>query len=141
MACFVENQQLDAQPSHEAPECLMQSRLFSGFGLAFIWFVTSLIVFAALDAMATREIPLQVEQFRQSGMSDSEAIAAAVQEARKRERNAWWIHDREPVLIFDTQRAYRLDSLAYDTFDLKIIPDKRDRLTARILFNPEPAWH
>lgn len=118
----------------------MQSRLFSGFGLAFIWLATSLTVFAALDAMATREIPLQVEQFRRSGMSDAEAIAAAVQEARQRERNAWWIHNREPVLIFDSERAYRLDSLAYDTFDLKIVADKRDRVIARILFNPDPEW-
>lgn len=110
----------------------MQSRLFSGFGLAFVWLMTSLIVFAALDAMATREIPLQVEHFRRSGMSDSEVIAAAVHEARQKERNAWWIHDRETVLIFDKTREYPLDSLEYDSFALEMKEGSSDRLVARV---------
>ena len=116
----------------------MQSRVFSGFGLALIWLVTSILVFAALDAMATREIPLEVERFRRSGMSDAEVVAAAVQEARKRERNAWWIHDREPVLVFDKHRSYRLDSLAYDTFDLHLI--RGDRMIGKIVSYPDPLY-
>lgn len=41
-------------------------------------------------------------------MSDAEVIAAARKEARKRERNAWWFHDRETIHIFDTARGYPL---------------------------------
>ena len=117
----------------------MQSRLFSGFGLAVIWLVTSILVFAALDAMATREIPLEVERFRRSGMSDAEVVAAAVQEARVRERNAWWIHDRETVLLFDQHRSYRLDSLVYDTFDLHLMA-ARGRMIGKVTLNNEPIY-
>lgn len=98
----------------------MQSRLFNGFGLALTWLVVSILVFTAIDTYATREVPLPVEYFRGPGMTDEEAVAAAVGEAFRIERNLWWIHNKQPFLVFDTVRTYHFDPAQYETFDLHI---------------------
>lgn len=98
----------------------MRFGFYNGFALAFVWIVVSLTVFTALDALATREVPLHVEDFRRPEMTDEEVVTAAVQEAFRIEKNHWWIHDKQPYLVFDASRTYHFDPDGYTTFRLEI---------------------
>ena len=100
----------------------MHSRFFNGFGLASAWLVVSIVVFSAINAFATREVPLHVEDFRGTGMNDRAVVAAAVQEAFRVRPNGWWIYDKHPYLVFDTTRAYHFDPDGYETFRVEILP-------------------
>jgi hypothetical protein len=88
-----------------------------------IWLLTCASVFYVLDGVATRNIPVHVEQFRTPGMSDEQVLSLAVQEAYSEEHNVWWINDKTPYLVFEPSRDYDVSPQLYQVFDLEMVTD------------------
>jgi hypothetical protein len=95
------------------------------------------MVFAVVDAVATRNIPIQVEDHRVATMSDEQVLSLALQAAYDVENNSWWIHDKRPYLVFDEGRTYRIAPQLYDAFNLEITRDAYQRKIA--LLRPQVA--
>jgi hypothetical protein len=104
---------------------LLQMKHFrlNAFQAVGLWLVTCVLVYLAFDLYATRRVPIHVEQFRQAGMGDEQVLSLAVQEAYRVENNLWWIHDKQPYLVFEKHRRYQIHPNLYAAFDLKITTD------------------
>ncbi|MBO6575241.1 MAG: hypothetical protein JJ896_07500 [Rhodothermales bacterium] len=87
----------------------------------FIWLLTCCSVFYVMDGVATRDVPIHVEDFRTPGMSDEQALSLAVQAAHASEPNYWWIHDKRPYLVFDPARDYSVTPQLFEVFDLEMV--------------------
>lgn len=96
--------------------------------LIFSWILTCLLVYFVLDAVATRPVPVHVERFREAGMTDEQVLSQAVQHAYRLEKNVWWIHDKQPYLVFAPWRRYDIDPGHYAAFNLEIRADERQNL-------------
>ena len=84
-----------------------------------LWLITCFTVFYVIDGLATRPLAVEVESFREAGMTDEQVLSMALQRANDVQANRWWIHDREAYLFFDTTRDYRISSATYEAFDLQ----------------------
>jgi hypothetical protein len=73
-----------------------------------VWLVLCFVTFCVLHSVATRPIPVRVEDHRQSFMGDEQAVVAAMQVAKQRKVNLWWIEDKQPYLVLDPNRSYEL---------------------------------
>ena len=83
-----------------------------------LWLITCFTVFYVIDGLATRPKPIDIEDFRKSGMSDEQVLAMALQEANETTEVTWWINDRESYLVFDTTRDYRISDATFAAYDL-----------------------
>ena len=86
-----------------------------------IWIITCFSVFYVVDGVATRDVPIHVEQFRTPGMSDEQVLSLAVQQAHETEANYWWINDKRPYLVFDPARDYKVTPQLFEVFDLEVV--------------------
>ncbi len=78
------------------------SRVFSA------WIGLCLVTFCLLHSVATRPVPVEVEDHRQSFMGDEQAVVAAMQAAKRSKSNVWWVGDKKPYLVLDPDREYQL---------------------------------
>lgn len=97
-----------------------------------IWMLTCASVYWVLDGIATRTVPVHVEEYRVVGMSDQQALAVAVQAAYQVEPNGWWIRGKRPYLVFEEGRAYNIPPELYAAFDLEIVEDGSHRPVAML---------
>lgn len=88
-----------------------------------MWFLMCFMVYWVMDGLATRPVAIEVEDFRKSGMSDEHVLSMALQEAAETMDNHWWIHDRQPYLVFDASREYAISPGMYAAFDIEITYD------------------
>lgn len=88
-----------------------------------MWFLMCFMVFWVLNGLATRPLAIDVEDFRKSGMSDEHVLSMALQSAVTDKDNFWWIHDRQPYLVFDASRTYVIHPAMYAAFDIDITFD------------------
>ncbi len=102
-----------------------------------LWILACAAVFYIIDGLATRPIPVQVESFRSPGMNDEQVLSMALQAAFSMEPNPWWIHDRNPYLVFEEERDYRISPRMYAAFDLELTTDAASQPIA--LFNTRVA--
>ncbi len=78
------------------------SRVFSA------WIGLCFVTFCLLHSIATRPIPVEVEDHRKSFMGDEQAVVAAMQAANRSKTNLWWVGDKRPYLVLDPDRQYHL---------------------------------
>lgn len=105
-------------------------RTTSSFRAVLVWLLTCASVFWVIDGIATRSVPVHVEEFRAPGMSDQQALAVAVQAAYAIEPNGWWIRGKRPYLVFDSGRSYAIPADFYAAFDLEVVEDAYRRQVA-----------
>lgn len=85
------------------------TRLFDNPARVFAtWIALCFVTFCVLHSVATRPMPVRVEDHRKSFMGDEQAVVAAMQVARERKTNHWWIEDKKPYLVLDPDRDYQL---------------------------------
>jgi len=92
-----------------------------------LWLVTCFTVFYVLDGLATHPKGIEVEDFRELGMTDEQVLAMALQEANESREVIWWINNRETYLVFDTTRDYRISAATYAAFDLTHTQDASEK--------------
>lgn len=90
----------------------------------FAWLVTCAIVFYSVDSLATRPIPIRVEDYRMSGMTDEEVLSKAMQALYNHKPLVWWIHSPQPYLLFHPRHEYDIDEALYRAFQLQIQTDE-----------------
>jgi len=88
-----------------------------------LWIAMCGLVYYVTDGIATRSVAIDVESFRSEKMTDEQVLSQALQAAFAREHNAWWIHDKQPYLVFDTTRNYDISPSTYAAFDLMLTRD------------------
>ena len=88
--------------------------------------ITCFTVFYVIDGLATRPLGIEIEDFRQSGMSDEQVLSMALQRANEVQANRWWINDREAYLVFDKAHDYHISSATYSAFNLELEQDQAD---------------
>lgn len=86
-----------------------------------IWLLTCCSVYWVLDGIATRDLPVYVENFRTPGMTDEQVLSLAVQQAHEVEPNYWWINNKRPYLVFDPARDYNVTPQLFEVFDLEVV--------------------
>jgi hypothetical protein len=72
------------------------------------WISLCFVTFCLLHSVATRHVPVKVEEHRKSFMGDEQAVVAALQVAEQTKTNIWWIGDKKPYLVLDANREYQL---------------------------------
>ncbi len=88
-----------------------------------LWLAVCGFVFYMIDAIATRSVAFEVESFRSDNMTDEQVLSQALQAAFATERNAWWIRNKRPYLVFDTRRNYDISQRTYAALDLVLTHD------------------
>jgi hypothetical protein len=88
-----------------------------------LWILMCGCVFCILDGIATRSVPIQIEDFRTPDTNDEQVLSLALQLAFNVEYNYWWIHNKRPYLVFDTTRTYNLTPDVYTAYDLYLTKD------------------
>jgi hypothetical protein len=88
-----------------------------------VWVLTCASVYWIVDGVATRSIPVFVEDHRTTGMTDEQMLAVAVQRAYEVENNSWWINDKSAYLVFDPRKTYSLSPELLDAYDLTFVED------------------
>lgn len=86
-----------------------------------LWVVTCAAVFTSVNAVATRPVEVYIEDHRLPGLSDDDALLAALQEARRHGENWWWINDSQPVILLDGERTYDLDPHLLQRVEIPVV--------------------
>lgn len=102
-----------------------------------LWILTCALVFGVIDQAATRPTEVYAEEFRRANLSDEEVLLLAVQDARERGNNWWWIHDSQPVVVLDSLRDYRIDPALLRVVDIPVAMKIDDGWT--FVVQPIPA--
>lgn len=88
-----------------------------------LWMLTAMMVFWVINGLATQPHAVHLEQYREAGMSDEQALSIALQKARASEDNVWWINDRTSYIVFDGDRSYDISDATYRAFGLRFAED------------------
>lgn len=76
------------------------------FGL---WVLACVATYTAIDAYATRPVPVYVREYRAQGLDDEQALVQAIQVADRMRPNGWWMHEKRPYLVLDATLHRRID--------------------------------
>lgn len=82
-----------------------------------------------LDMVATRPLQVNVENFREDGMTDEQVVSAALHNTRQMADNWWWIRDRKALLVFAKDRTY--NPVVYKHLPFAYMQDNTTSLTVK----------
>ena len=94
-----------------------------------------LIAFVGIDQIATRPVHIEVEQYRETGLTDEEVLVEALEVGLATAQHTWWIRGRRTRLVFAENRTYELSTALSHMLDLQQAMDRKGRLVAEISLN------
>ena len=78
-----------------------------------LWVLACVATYVAIDAYATRPVPVYVAEYRAQGLDDEQALVQAIQVAERMRSNGWWMHEKQPYLVLDASVHERIDPSFY----------------------------